>query len=164
MFKSILPCFYSCDSMGFMEQHSLKWCLTKALMHTDIHVANAESGVVCTKSEEGYPCNLPVRHLFTRSRGEERTHWIAMASTTSESGLNHNGRATRNANRVYHYDLADIGSPITLGVDANRCSISAFDIYLNRPSQKISPREFCRLSSERNVRGRFISKLFTQLI
>lgn len=65
-----------------------------------------------------------------------------LRARAGESGLNHNGRATRNANRVYHYDLADIGSPITLGVGSNRCSISAFDIYTNRPSQTIGPREF----------------------
>lgn len=111
---------------------------------------------------EGYPCNLPVWHLFTWSG---RIRWIAVTSTTT-SGLNHSGRATRNANRVYHYDLADIGLPITLGIDSDVFTVQYprfMSIRIDHLKREQSSVNF-DACLEGNVWKRFISKLFTQLI
>lgn len=67
---------------------------------------------VCTKSEQGYPFNLPDRYLFTRSKWTGR---IAAPTTRTDrqNRLNHGSRAMQNANRVYHYDLAGYRLPDT---------------------------------------------------
>lgn len=101
-----------------------------------------------------YPIGGGGGHIESRRR---------LRARAGESGLNHNGRATRNANRVYHYDSGGY----RLADHARGRLEPMFNIrvwYLYESAISSDPREFWRLSRERNVRGRFIWKLFTQLI
>lgn len=89
-------------------------------MHASIRVANAEFGISFARNRSrDIRAICQFRHLFTPIGADTLNRGGVDDVERERFKSQHSGRATRNANRVYHYDLMDIGSPITLGVDSN---------------------------------------------
>lgn len=115
-------------------------------MHASIRVANAEFRL--HEIGAGISVQFASSDIYLPRSG--RTRWIAVASTTSNgSGLNHSTAVAQRG--------MQIGFIITtwwISVRRSRSgsirmfynSVFAFDVYTNRSSQAISPREFRRFS------------------
>lgn len=119
-----------------------------------------EFGIIRCLYEIGagaYPFNLPARHLFTRSdRRTGWTRWIPAhrrRAEPAESFKSRRCRATRNANRVYHYDPAGYRlagyTPrrrfVCFTVRYPRFNVSTLDRPSQRDNQSKKKRELRRI-------------------
>jgi len=135
--------FYSCYSQCLWNIIKVTFCCRFVNENFDIEFARAhatrckcntlEFGIVCMKSKQGYPFNLPDRHLFTRL---EWTGQIA-TPTTSGTAKSFKSQWSRNAECKSGLSLR----PGRISARMFYCLMFTFDIYTNQLSRPISSHE-----------------------